>query len=182
MRFITFIKKASYVYGRVEDTLIAIFMTSVVLISVGQILLRWLHINGLVWADGFMRYSVLWIAMIGAAIAARDYQHITVDIPRLIVKGKKLYLARAILDFISAAIAVLLIIASWQNFQNELEMEQMAFANITTAEAIIIMPYCFLVITVRFIIYGVRHVRYFIHPELLPKQAGDELLAEGALS
>ncbi len=168
MKFLKILAKLRWIYGRVEDVLIAVFMTSVVIISFSQILFRWLHINGLAWADGFMRYSVLWIAMIGAAIAAREYQHITVDIPRLLLKGRGLYLFRAIIDLLSAAIAVLLIISSWQNYQNEVEMQQMAFAGITTAEAIIIMPYCFVVITLRFLIYCARHLRCFLRPELIP--------------
>lgn len=173
MKFLQIINKIRWLYARVEDILVGLFMTGVIFISVGQILCRWLHINGMVWSDGFMRYSVLWIAMLGAAIAAREAQHITVDIPLLFIKGRGRFLYKAIIYFISIVISAILVIAALDYWHEEIEMEQMAFGVVSTGIAISIMPYCFFIITVRFLIHGINQLRYFINPATAPAE-GDK--------
>ena len=44
-----------------------------------QIVLRNVFSVGLVWADGFVRLLVLWIAVVGAIAASRDHKHIAID-------------------------------------------------------------------------------------------------------
>lgn len=169
MKFLEIGKKFLWFYARMEDVLVGLFMTSVIFISVGQILCRWLHINGMVWSDGFMRYSVLWIAMLGAAIATRESQHITVEIPSLFIKGRWINLYKGLVSTIATLVSVLLLIASWNYWHEEMEMEQMAFASVSTGMAISIMPYCFTIISLRFLLHTIHHFRVFINPALNPE-------------
>jgi len=65
---------------RVEDALLVILLTGMILLASTQILLRNLFDSGFVWADPLLRVMVLWLGMIGATVATRDNKHIRIDL------------------------------------------------------------------------------------------------------
>ena len=56
---------------------LALFLVAV---SVVQIVLRNVFDSGLLWADPALRLSVLWIALVGGMVAAREQRHIAMDL------------------------------------------------------------------------------------------------------
>ena len=57
--------------GRVvEDALIVVLLGGLILFSSAQILLRNLFSIGFTWGDGLTRLAVLWLALLGAPVAA----------------------------------------------------------------------------------------------------------------
>lgn len=65
---------------RLEDALLLVLLTGLVVLASGQILLRNAFSIALPWADGLVRLGVLWLAMIGAVAASRDHKHIAIDV------------------------------------------------------------------------------------------------------
>ena len=78
------VKKGIFLLRRVgrmiENTLLILFLTLMILLACGQIVLRNFFSIGLVWADGLLQISVLWLGLLGAMAASRDDNHINIDV------------------------------------------------------------------------------------------------------
>lgn len=72
----------------VLTVLIFVLMTVVVFL---QVVLRYVFDSNIYWAEEFARYSMIWIAFLGAAIGIRYGEHTRIDffINRLSATGKK---------------------------------------------------------------------------------------------
>ncbi len=79
------------VIGQVEQILLVVLLSALVLVAFSQIILRNLFSTGIAWGDAFVRGLVLWTGFIGATIAAREGKHICIDVVSrwLSPKGKR---------------------------------------------------------------------------------------------
>ena len=66
--------------AKIEDGLLALLLGSMILLASGQILLRNLFDMGFSWSDPLLRVLVLWLGLIGAMVATREKNHITIDV------------------------------------------------------------------------------------------------------
>ena len=66
--------------GRFLETAVLVTLfSSMMLLAVGQIVLREVFNTGFVWADELIKLMVLWLAMVGSVAATRDNRHIRID-------------------------------------------------------------------------------------------------------
>ncbi len=65
---------------RVEDSLLAGLLGAMILLAGLQILLRNFFDAGLLWVDPLLRILVLWLGLLGAAVATRHDRHIRIDL------------------------------------------------------------------------------------------------------
>jgi TRAP-type C4-dicarboxylate transport system permease small subunit len=63
-----------------EDGLLVMLLSAMILLAASQILLRNLWDAGLVWGDPSLRVLVLWLTMLGAMAATREHHHIHIDL------------------------------------------------------------------------------------------------------
>lgn len=63
-----------------EDAVLVVLLTSMILLAATQILLRNGFDSGLLWADELLRILVLWIGLAGALAASRDNNQIKIDV------------------------------------------------------------------------------------------------------
>ena len=66
--------------NRVEQILVAALLTVMILLAFSQIVLRNFFATGIDWADSLVRYLVVWVGFVGAAIATKEGKHITIDV------------------------------------------------------------------------------------------------------
>ncbi len=66
-------------HHRIEDGVLTFLTFSLVLLAVGEILLRNLFELTLLWGDPAIRHLVLWAGFVGAAVAARNGRHLRID-------------------------------------------------------------------------------------------------------
>lgn len=64
----------------IEDSVLAALLTAMLAVATSQILLRNIWETGLVWGDPFTKVLVLWVALLGAMVAARHHNHINIDV------------------------------------------------------------------------------------------------------
>jgi TRAP-type C4-dicarboxylate transport system permease small subunit len=69
--------------GRLEKTLMAIFLGLMIVLAFAQIALRNFMGIGLSWSESLVRYLVLWVAFLGASLATREGRHITIELLNL---------------------------------------------------------------------------------------------------
>ncbi len=65
---------------KTESLILVALLLSMIIIAVAQILLRNFFGGGLMWADGYTRTCVLWLALVGAMAASRRHRHIAIDV------------------------------------------------------------------------------------------------------
>jgi len=68
------------ILGLVENTLLVLLLTVTVIMAFLQVILREFWSTGIIWADVFLRHLVLWIGFLGAALAAKEARHFSIDI------------------------------------------------------------------------------------------------------
>lgn len=133
-----------------EDLVLAVLVAALVLVAGGQIVLRAGFDSGLSWADALLRTLILWTALLGAMVAAREDKHLGVDaIPRL-MKGVSRAAARFITSAFTAAIAGALAWYSVGLVQLEYESQTIAFGDVPAWATQLIMPFAFGAIALRY--------------------------------
>jgi TRAP-type C4-dicarboxylate transport system permease small subunit len=136
--------------GRLEQILIAALLTVMILLAFSQILLRNFFATGIDWGDSLVRYLVVWVGFIGAAIAVREGKHITIDIVASWSSGAGSGIIHFIADFISAAICGLLTWAAIKFIMFEAQMGGTTFFELPVWIPELIMPASFGLMTLRY--------------------------------
>lgn len=75
-----FIKQIITLFERVEDGILSVLLLTMITMAVLQIVLRNIFDSGIIWGDELVRILVLWTGLIGAMIASRSNNHISIDI------------------------------------------------------------------------------------------------------
>ncbi len=153
------IKHASAVITRIihyiEDGLLALLLASMIILAGSQIFLRNFWNSGVEWIDPSLRVLVLWIGLLGAMVAARQINHINIDvISRLLPKMGRRIVA-TITNLFSATICGLVAYHAGRFVQMEYEDQTTAFADVPSWICEIIIPIGFTLMAVRFFILAV---------------------------
>jgi TRAP-type C4-dicarboxylate transport system permease small subunit len=143
---------------RAEEGFIFLLLAAMVMLAGTQILLRNLWESGIAWGDPVLRVLVLWVGMLGAMIASRSNQHISIDILSHYLSPKWKIYSSALTNLFSAVICALL---SWHSgrfviFEWQDGAELFPGIPVWIAEAI--LPVGFAVIAVRFAVLSVQSV------------------------
>ena len=137
--------------SRVETILITILLTLMILMAFSQIVLRNFFSTGIDWGDALVRYLVVWVAFIGAAIAAKEGKHITIDLLSRWLSGAASVFIQSLACFFSALICGLLTLAAVKFIRFEAQMGGTTFINLPVWVPELIMPVTFGLMTVRFV-------------------------------
>jgi TRAP-type C4-dicarboxylate transport system permease small subunit len=93
---------------RIEEGLLVLMLSSMILLATIQILLRNLFDSGLFWADPALRMLVLWLALLGAIAATREQRHIRIDLLSRYLNDRGKAVLQGINDLFSALICALI--------------------------------------------------------------------------
>ena len=148
------IKQASLLLVRIvhtlEDSLLAILLGSMIVLATSQIFLRNFFNSGIDWVDPSLRVLVLWIGLVGAMVAARELNHINIDVvSRLLPKIGKRIIA-TITNLFSTIICAVVSYHAARFVLMEYEDNIMAFDDVPAWLCEIIIPIGFGLMAVRF--------------------------------
>ena len=147
MKFLYFLDEK---ISRLEQILIATLLTMMILLAFSQIVLRNFFDTGIDWGDALVRYLVVWVGFIGAAIAAKEGKHITIDVLSRWITGAGNSAIQAISHFSSAAVCGLLTWAGIKFIWFEAQMGGTAFFKLPTWVPELIIPVTFALMTLRY--------------------------------
>ncbi len=136
--------------SRLEKFLIAALLTVMILLAFSQIVLRNFFSTGIDWGDSLVRYLVVWVGFIGAAIAVREDKHITIDILSRWVSGAGSSITLSASHFISTVICGLLTWAAIKFIMFEAQMGGTTFIEIPVWVPELIIPITFGLMTLRY--------------------------------
>jgi len=149
-------ERTDEIIDRIEQTLLVILLSAMILIAFLQIALRNALATGLAWGDPLVRNLVLWVGFIGAALATREGKHIHIDLlPRWLPSLGKTFI-EIINHLFSFFICSLLCFAALKFVKNEAQMGNVIFSRIPAWIPQIILPVTFGVMAFR---YGLRFLK-----------------------
>lgn len=160
--------------NRVENVLVSILLITMILVAFFQIVLRNFFASGIDWGDSLVRYLVVWVAFIGAAIATREGKHITIDILSQWSTGLVRVGIRVVCHLISAAICALLTVAAIKFIHFEVQMGSTVFFKVPAWIPELIIPVTFGLMTLRYICRLVSEVTQSKNDDSNPAFEQDE--------
>lgn len=128
------------------------------IIAVGQIVMREGFGVGFGWADELVRLIVLWLALVGSVAACRENRHIRIDALSQILPQAVVNYVRVLVDIFAAAVCIVIAIQAWRYLQIEIEYEDTVLVDTPAWLAHSIMPAAFALIAYRFLIIALKQV------------------------
>jgi TRAP-type C4-dicarboxylate transport system permease small subunit len=139
------------VIALIEDTVISIMICSMVLLVLVQIALRNIYASGIIGGAEVVRHLVLWVAFLGAGIAAREGKHIRIDvIYRILPFGLK-HFAEILTGLFTTIVCGILLYASIQFIRTDYSLgTSIAFFNLPVWIFEVVIPIGYGIVTVRY--------------------------------
>lgn len=150
-------------FGRIlENTALVVLLFGMMLLAVGQIVLREVFATGFVWADELVKLILLWLAMVGSIAASRDDRHIRIDALSHLLPPLAVRLSRIVVDVFAACVCGVIAWHSYRYLKLEIEFAETVLIDVPMWIAHLIVPLTFALITYRFAVLVVRHVHDLI--------------------
>jgi TRAP-type C4-dicarboxylate transport system permease small subunit len=147
-----------------ENTLLSIVLTAMILLAGGQIGLRNLLGSGFPWADEALRLLVLWVAMLGAVAASRENKHISIDVLSRILPATPRAIASSVVHAFTAFICIVLAWYSLEFVRESYGYEDTLLNDLPAWWFQLILPVGFLLIGYRYCIWTVRALVRLFRP------------------
>ena len=137
---------------RLEDAVLALLLSVMILLASAQIILRNLFDTGIAWGDPLLRVMVLWLGLLGALAASRKNKHISIDVlPRILSQRGKKGVA-VITSLFTAAVCAIVAWHAARFVALDYEARSIAFAGVPAWVAEIIIPFAFGLIALRYLL------------------------------
>lgn len=137
---------------RVEETLLTLVLSAIIVLACYQILLRWLTQGGLLWLDPLLRYLVLWGGLLGAALATARDHHISMDVVGYLLNDRAARWLRLLTNLFSTVVAFFLVRATFLFIRSEYEFGGSGLFLLPTWIWNLIFPLAFTAIFLHFLL------------------------------
>lgn len=149
---ISFLEQVRRVLHRIEDAILVGLLSMMIGMSVIQIFLRNLFESGISWSDVLVRVLVLWVGLVGAMVASRQNNHITIDILNRYLPKRIKPIASFVTELFTAVVCSIMAYYSLVFLQLEFSDGGTVFAQVPTWLCVAIIPFAFTVIGLRYFI------------------------------
>ena len=144
-----------------DGILIGLFLIMLGMATV-QILLRNFFSTGIVWGDVMLRIIILWIGLVGAMVASRKGDHISVDLIARYLPQQLKGLVKGICALVTALVCTVVAYYSLQFVFREFEEGGIAFAKMPVWVCEAIIPLAFTAIALRYFITSFNNLTAFL--------------------
>ena len=146
-----FRKTISFLH-KIEDLILTGLLLGMIGMAVSQIFLRNIFDSGILWGDELVRILVLWIGLVGAMIASRSNNHITIDVISRYLPEQIKQVTVLITSAFTAIVCAIMTGFSLKFVILEKQDGLTAFAGVPAWICESIIPIAFAVITARYLI------------------------------
>lgn len=141
-----------------ENAALVVLLGSLILLAVGQIILREVFETGFFRADELIKLLVLWLAMVGSIAATRDNRHIRIDALSHLLPDEAVTAIRLFVDIFAAIVCGVVAWQAWRYLQLEIEFEDTVLINVPAWIAHAVVPGAFALMSYRFAVSVIREV------------------------
>jgi len=153
------------VVGKLEDFILVSLLLIMIAVAVLQIFLRNFFDSGIVWGDSLVRVLVLWIGLIGAMVASRTDNHISIDVISRYLPSRIKRVTGFLVHVFAAVVTALMAWFSLGFVRMEMADNLIAFATVPAWVCESIIPVAFAVISLRYTLFSIK----FFIPHLTKK-------------
>jgi C4-dicarboxylate transporter DctQ subunit len=136
----------------VENVFLVGLLSSMMLLSVAQIIAREVFETGFYWSGELVRLMVLWLAMVGAVAACRENRHIRIDAVSHLLSDRAVGVVRLVVDTFAAGVCALVAWHAWRYVKLEMEWQDTVLIDIPAWIVHIIVPVAFGLLSYRFLV------------------------------
>lgn len=136
----------------VENVLLVGLLSSMMLLSVAQIVAREIFETGFFWSGELIKIMVLWLAMVGAVAACRENRHIRIDALSHLLSDRGIALVRLLVDTFAAGVCAVVAWHAWRYVQLEREIEDTVLIGTPAWIIHVVVPIAFLLLSYRFLV------------------------------
>ncbi len=147
-----------------ENTVLVLLLTAMIVLAVGQIVLREIFETGIIWADELIKLLVLWIAMLGSIAASRDDRHLRIDVLSHLLSEKMISVTRLVVETFAAAICGVVAWHAYRWLQIEVEYQDTVLIDFPAWLAHGIVPVAFFLMAYRFALSSVKRAMALVAP------------------
>ena len=152
--------------ARVEQFFLALSLSLMVIVAFLQIVLRNLFTTGLPWADELVRYCVIWVGFLGAALATKEGKHIGMDVVSRWVSGTRRRALQGFTHLVSAVVSAALAVAAVKFVRVEVQMGTKAFFGLASWIVQIVIPITFGTMTIRYACFAIAELIKIVYTGL----------------
>jgi len=142
-----------------EDGLLVVMLTGMILVAATQILLRNVFDTGLAWGDPLLRMMVLWLGLLGAMVATRDRNHISIDVLSRYLPARARRVSHLITDCFTLIVCALLAFHGARFVWQDQAAGVRVFADLPAWLFELIIPIGFSVICARYLLHFIMTLR-----------------------
>ncbi len=142
---------------RIETVFLVLFLTVMLIFAFAQVIMRNVFGTGLLWGDPLVREMVLWTGFIGAALAAGQERHISIDALTKFLSPTLKHISAIITNAFGAVVCYYLGIAAWGFMLEEKLNEGEMFLGLPSWIGLTIIPIGYWLVSVHFAINMVDH-------------------------
>lgn len=162
MRFKQLLQRLDKAGTALESAMLVFMLTAMMLVAVGQIVMREAFGTGFGWADELVRLMVLWLALIGSIAACRENRHIRIDALSHVMPDIAVKIIRILVDVFAALVCAIIAVQAWRYLQIEIEYEDTVLVDTPAWIAHAILPVAFALMSYRFTVASLSQVGSFL--------------------
>jgi len=136
----------------IENGVLVTLLVMIIATAVVQIVLRNFFNTGIFWGDVLVRILVLWIGMLGAMVASRRGDHISIDVVTRHLSPRAKQRVNGLVQITTFLICTLVAYHSLRFVLSEVEYGGNAFAGVPVWLCEAIIPFGFAVIALRYLL------------------------------
>lgn len=150
---------------KIEDALLVSLLMLMIGLAVFQIVLRNGFDAGMVWADPLVRVLVLWLGLIGAMVASRTDNHISIDIVSKYLPARLKRITTLLVYLFTTIVCALMTWHSARFVIMEKADGMSAFFSVPIWICELVIPFAFGIITIRYALFFLGNlIRIFTPP------------------
>ncbi len=167
-----FLHRIDRAIAQAEKLIVVVLLSLMILVAFAQIVLRNFWATGFSWGDPFVRYMVLWVGFIGAALATHQGKHIKIDVLSNWLPPRANLALQSLLNLISAGICGLLAVSAFRFVRFEAQLGGTSFLTLPAWVPQVILPFACGLIALRFLLAAMVSLNLFLHPTTTSGQTG----------
>jgi TRAP-type C4-dicarboxylate transport system permease small subunit len=138
----------------VEDGFLALLLVTMLGFALAQIVLRNLFDSGIAWGDDLVRTLILWVALVGSMIAARQGRHIRIDaLLRLAPDSARPWIERG-MDLVTAILCGFMARLGQEFWALEYADGFVAFGAVPSWVPVAMIPVAFTIMGLRYLLHA----------------------------
>jgi len=149
----------------IEDWVLVVLLTAMILLAAGLILLRNIFDMGLAWGDPTLRALVLWVGLMGAVVASRENKHINIDVLLRFLTLRARAICQVGVGLFTAFVCALVSFHAVRFVYHDYEAGTMAFGGLPVWIVELILPFGFFLISLRYVFFTIARIKEFLTGE-----------------